>query len=266
MIQEFEPQLKRNTSRSHAISVCTQILVALRFYASGSFQNIVADSSGLSQQSVSKIITSVSNILAERARNEIKMPADILQLQQTMRDFHAIAGFPRVIGAIDGSHIPIKAPTEDEEIYVNRKKFHSINIQVVCDAQRVIINYDVKYPGSTHDAYIWNRSTLRTRFQHGEFRDGILLGDSGYPLEPSLMTPFANPASPAEEEFNRCHTRTRTIIEQTFGVLKSRFRCLHKSGGNLQYDPLKCAKITAACLLLHNRCIKRRICCKRKPR
>jgi len=29
--------------------------------------------------------------------------------------------------------------------------------------------------------------------------------------------------------------------------------------GNLQYDPLKCAKITAACLLLHNRCIKRSI-------
>ncbi|XP_047740639.1 putative nuclease HARBI1 [Hyalella azteca] len=143
------------------------------------------------------------------------MPADILQLQQTMRDFHAIAGFPRVIGAIDCSHIPIKAPTEDEEIYVNRKKFHSINIQVVCDAQRVIINHDVKYPGSTHDAYIWNRR------------------DCGYPLEPSLMTPFANPALPAEEEFNRCHTRARTIVEQTFVVLKSRFRCLHKSASNL---------------------------------
>ena len=36
----------------------------------------------------------------------IKMPAGILQLQQTMRDFHAVAGFPQVIGAIDGSNIP----------------------------------------------------------------------------------------------------------------------------------------------------------------
>ncbi|KAA0198226.1 hypothetical protein HAZT_HAZT002793 [Hyalella azteca] len=27
------------------------------------------------------------------------------------------------------------------------------------------------------------------------------------------------------------------------------------AGGNLQYKPSKCAKIIAACLLLHNRCI-----------
>ncbi|XP_018025936.1 putative nuclease HARBI1, partial [Hyalella azteca] len=161
------------------------------------------------------------------------MPAGVLQLHQTMRDFHAVAGFPRIIGAIDGTHVPIKAPTDDEAIFVNRKKFHSLNIQVVCDAHRMIINYVVKFPGSTHDAYIWNNSTLRTRFQRGEFRDAILLGDSGYPLEPFLMTPFANPVLRGEEEFNRCHTRTRVIIEQTFGVLKSRFRCLHRSGGNL---------------------------------
>jgi hypothetical protein len=176
LILEFEPQLKRNTLRSHAIPVSTQILVALRFYASGSFQNVVADSSGLSQQSVSKIITSVSNILADKARNEIKMPTGILQLQQTMSDFHAVAGFPQVIGAIDSSHIPIKAPSEDELIFVNRKKYHSLNVQVVCDAKRMIINYVVNYPGCTPEAFIWNNSTLRTRFQHGEFRDGILLG------------------------------------------------------------------------------------------
>lgn len=49
------------------------------------------------------------------------------------------------------------------------------------------------------------------------------------------------------------------VVEHTFGVLKSRFRCLHKSGGALQYTPSKCAKITLACMLLHNRCIRRNI-------
>jgi hypothetical protein len=53
---------------------------------------------------VSKIITLVSNILEEEARNEIKMPAGVLEIHQTMSDFHAVAGFPRIIGAIDGTH------------------------------------------------------------------------------------------------------------------------------------------------------------------
>lgn len=86
-----------------------------------------------------------------------------------------------------------------------------------------------------------------------------IAGDSGYPLEPFLLTPFANPASPAEERYNRSHTATRVVVEQTFGLLKSRFRCLHRSGGSLQYKPLKCAQIAVACMLLHNYCVQRRI-------
>ena len=73
------------------------------------------------------------------------------------------------------------------------------------------------------------------------------------------MTPFANPRTAAEEAFNRSHKKTRVVVEQCFGVLKSRFRCLHKSGGSLQYTPVKCAHITIVCFLLHNRCIDRKI-------
>ena len=53
--------------------------------------------------------------------------------------------------------------------------------------------------------------------------------------------------------------KTRVVVEQLFGILKSRFRCLHKSGGALQYAPEKVAKIAAACMLLHNRCRLRNI-------
>lgn len=84
-------------------------------------------------------------------------------------------------------------------------------------------------------------------------------GDSGYPLTPFLLTPFPNPGNRGEERYNRSHTRTRSVVEQTFGMLKSRFRCLHQSGGTLQYEPRKCSKIAAACMLLHNRCINRRL-------
>lgn len=35
-----------------------------------------------------------------------------------------------VIGAVDGTHIRIAAPKEDHEVYINRKGYHSIQLQV----------------------------------------------------------------------------------------------------------------------------------------
>ncbi len=84
-------------------------------------------------------------------------------------------------------------------------------------------------------------------------------GDSGYPLQPWLMTPFGVPNTEPRQRYNRSHARARVLVEQTFGILKSRFRCLCKSAGPLQYNPVKCGRITGACMLLHNLCINRNI-------
>ena len=89
--------------------------------------------------------------------------------------------------------------------------------------------------------------------------NSIIAGDSGYPLETFLMTPVSRPITAGEHEYNNSHTKTRVVVEQTFGTLKSRFRCLHESGGSLQYHPEKCAHIAIACMKLHNICIQRRI-------
>lgn len=39
--------------------------------------------------------------------------------------------FPGVLGAIDCTHIPIIAPVQEEHNYLNRKGFHSKNVQIV---------------------------------------------------------------------------------------------------------------------------------------
>lgn len=38
--------------------------------------------------------------------------------------------FPGSIGAVDGTHIKIAAPREDHDAYINRKGYHSIQLQV----------------------------------------------------------------------------------------------------------------------------------------
>lgn len=47
-----------------------------------------------------------------------------------MNGFEESSGFPKTIGAIDGTHIHIDAPKKNPADYVNRKGFHSIQLQV----------------------------------------------------------------------------------------------------------------------------------------
>jgi DDE superfamily endonuclease len=87
----------------------------------------------------------------------------------------------------------------------------------------------------------------------------VLVGDSGYPLEPWLLTPLSTPTTPEEETYNAKHTKTRVVVERCFGLLKSRFRCLDKTGGTLLYTPEKTCRLIIACAVLHNFCIGRHI-------
>ena len=98
--------LKRKTRRSSPLP--TQIMTALRFFASGSFQMVVGGTLGVSQSSVSRVVRDVTNALCRRARQFIKFPATDAEFIRTKQQFFEIAGFPNVLGAVDGTHIAIK--------------------------------------------------------------------------------------------------------------------------------------------------------------
>ena len=99
-----------------------------------------------------------------------------------------------MIGAIDGSHIPIKAPSENQDEYISQKRFHSIVLQVVCDSDLIITDAFCVYPECTRDARILRNSPLFDEISNN--RDfyfpgnSHLLGDSAYPLLQWLLTPF----------------------------------------------------------------------------
>lgn len=52
------------------------------------------------------------------------------------RGFAAYSRFPNVVGAVDGTYVPIKAPEVDGESYICRKCFHAITLQGICDDKR----------------------------------------------------------------------------------------------------------------------------------
>jgi len=256
LCQLLAAELKRSTARSSALTVSTQVLVALRFYATGSMQRVAGDLHGISQPSVSRCVHAVSKLLTCNASAYIKFPTDDATQRKAMADFYKIAAFPNVLGCVDGTQIPILSPRINENVYVCRKGFHSLNVQAVCDAQLCFTNIVAKYPGSAHDSFIWRNSAVyRYLEQHAAEHQRWLLGDSGYPLSSFLLTPIPTPTIQAETTYNKKHSQTRNTVERSFGLLKMRFRCLHSTGGCLQSPPERCAQIITACAVLHNMCI-----------
>lgn len=188
----------------------------------------------------------------------IKFPTTRREMNIIKENFMRKFQFPGIIGAVDGTHIAILKPRNEEHNFINRKGYHSLNVQLICDSDLKILSVNANYPGSTHDSFIWRNSEIKnfliTQYNQG-LRRTWLLGDSGYPLQPVLMTPYLNPVEgSAEARYNRSHIRARNCIERTIGVLKARFRCLLKERV-ARYAPEFVGNLVNTCCVLHNLCM-----------
>ncbi|KAG0427546.1 hypothetical protein HPB47_025404 [Ixodes persulcatus] len=239
--------LTRPTRRNHATPVVIQVLLALKFFATGTFLITAGDFLHLHESTASRCVRRVALALAKQAPHFIRWPtaAEVPELQ---RQFYAVDGFPGVVGAIDGTHVRIQGPPLHEEVFVNRHFYHSINVQLVVDARSRILNVVAKWPGSVHDSYVLSQSSVGENFATGAY-GGLLIGDSGYPCRPWLMVPFRSPTTPAECAYNQTHATTRSVVERTIGQLKRRFHCLH---AELRMLPERCCTIAVACCVMHN--------------
>ena len=91
----------------------------------------------------------MSLALAQKQKKFILWPS-LAELQVVKRGFYDKGGFPGVIGCVDGTHVRIQAPSTNENDFVNRKGFQSINVQAMCN-----------HNGSEHKAKI-NESFMPT--------------------------------------------------------------------------------------------------------
>lgn len=81
--------------------------------ASDSFQERVADIQYISRKSVGNALNDVTNCLIGILKHHITLPVDVTELNKIKKDpqFYEIAYFPNTVGAIDCTHIRLKAPS-----------------------------------------------------------------------------------------------------------------------------------------------------------
>ncbi len=252
ILARIRARLQHETERNYTLSPKQQLLLALHFLATNGFYHLVGDSNGPSKATVCRVIQRVVNAINDEYFHQtVKFPEG-QEARNVALQFYQIAGIPGLIGCLDGSHFPIKKPSENEEQFVNRHGDHSINALLVCGPDFHTYFLSVNWPGSVHDARVLRNSELYRQFQNG-FRPiphSRLLADSAYPLTEWLIPPLLkdNPTE-QEQRFNNAHRQTRVRVECSIGILKTRFQCLQK----LQVKtPTYAAKVIKCCVILNN--------------
>ncbi|XP_018568602.1 putative nuclease HARBI1 [Anoplophora glabripennis] len=191
-----------------------RLFAALHFMSEGSYQRGIGQDylTSMHQSSISRCLSEVTDFIVELLGYVIRFPETEEEKNQEKFQFTQLGGFPGITGCIDCTQIAIISPkTHDPEmpgvIFYCRKQYYSLNVQIVCSAHLKILNINARFSGSVHDSAIWQSSLVRTHLSNnfGQNRNQFtyLLGDSGYSLEPWLLTPIAQPENNSEREYNR---------------------------------------------------------------
>ena len=89
LVDLLNRKIQPSTARTRAISTELQVLLSLRYFATGGVFRLIGDSVGISESVVSRTAHRVAQALAEMAPTYIKMPQDTTKAKA---DFFSIAG------------------------------------------------------------------------------------------------------------------------------------------------------------------------------
>ena len=130
------------------------------------------------------------------------------------------------------------------------------------DTRLCFRNINVSWPGRVHGARVLTNSALYLKAQVGSLVPcvtrrisgveipPVVLGDPAYPR---VMTPYKNTGllSRKQLRFNNKLSQTRMAVENSFGRLKGRWRCLLK---RLGCETNRAPVMVGACCVLPNIC------------
>ena len=265
--------MERDTVNEEPISQECRLAICLCRLARGDYYHTIAEMTGLGVSSVCTICSEVTRAIVENMWDDCvnkHLPKTPEEFKTKIVDMEELWQFPYCWSAVDGCHIPIKCPPgglESCKEYHNFKNFYSIVLMGLVDSKCRFIWGTCGFPGTSHDAIIFQSTQLWSDIKEGKVIPEIaanlngvvvpplVVGDSAFPFQPWLMKPYGNAVLTTEQRFfNYRLNRARMVTEECYGQLKGRWRILlRKCEGSKE----EVRVATLACMVLHNVCIDR---------
>ena len=146
-----------------------QICIFLWYASSQEPLRTIADRSNHTESLIFKIIRRVTKAIHEKVLPIIiKWPIEE-EVKIVNEGFYAMHGLKGVIGAIDETQIAIVDPKLYNENYIIRKGYASIILQAVCDHNMKFTDCYTGWPGSVHDARVFDNCDLLARIKEDQF-------------------------------------------------------------------------------------------------
>lgn len=194
-----------------------------------------------------------------------QIPKSEIEWKDEAQRFHDLWGFPNCLGAIDGKHVAINKPKNAGSFYFNYKKFHSIVIMAVVNANLEFSYVDVGMNGRISDGGIFGQCAFGQNFNAGRLHlpgpatlpgsateaPFVFIADDAFPLKTNLLKPFSgfDQLTRQQDNYNYRLSRARMVVERAFGILANRF-AIFKS--NIRLSPVKASIVVLAACYLHN--------------
>ena len=237
LVEKVRPLLEPDPQnfRPDVMSVEKKVAMTLYYLKDQGSYRMTCNSFGVSLPSLSRTAKAVcAGINAVLGPEYLRLPKDVNEMKEIMGRFENRFGFPQAFGCLDGTHIPIKQPTENSHDYFCYKMKFSLNVQALCDHRGVFLDVEIMWPGSVHDARVYANSQLNKHFiektlpmTYRSLLPGtdrippLILGDPAYPLLPNVMKEYGEDAVNEKTVYNQVLRGARNQIECAFGRLKA---------------------------------------------
>ena len=131
LVEELRLDITKNDTHGQVISVEKRVAITLWRLATPNAFRCISHLFGVGRSTCFYITHDVCKAIGRILPRHIKFPS--AGYLQEVKEGFVDMGMPQAVGAVDGTHIPIKAPVNNKNDYYNRKGFFSIIMQAVVD-------------------------------------------------------------------------------------------------------------------------------------